>query len=271
MSSLTALLANSPHWRELTEAIQNGTVPGAIGIEIRSVWQEELLKELATRILCEHGTVCGECKSCRGWVEGAHPDLLIAGEPDTPAPVDECRRKSGDLPMTPVVAPRRLLVFFAPEKMSPGAVNSLLKITEEPPPHGHILYLMSKANILSTLRSRLWMLSFTPEENIASIQPPANQNGWISWLKEKEKYDANDWYAAALGYAAWLSQNGETAQAAQLQQLAETALTTHLSAPMWSDLLFLHLRGEYPFEHVFDDFRQAPLPGAGHAGRRNRI
>ena len=268
MNSLTEYLSNNAHWNELTATIQNGSVPGAIGVEIRSGWQNELMISLARRILCEHGNACGECKSCHSWVEDTHPDLLIAGEPDTPAPVDECRRKSSDLPMSPVVSTRRLLVFFAPEKMSPGAVNSLLKITEEPPPHGHILYLMSKAAILPTLRSRLWMLSFSLEEIITPVQPPVNQNSWINWLKEVEKYDADDWYAAAHGYAAWLSQNGDAAKAAQLQQLAETAMLTHLSAPMWSDLLFLHLRGEYPFEHVFDDFRQTPLPGVDSAGRR---
>ena len=271
MSGVTELFANSPHWRELTAALQNGTVPGSIGVEVRSIWQNDVMRELAGRILCEHGTACGSCRSCLGWVDGAHPDLLVAGEPDAPAPVEECRHKSADLPMSPVVAPRRLLVFYAPEKMSPGAVNSLLKITEEPPPHGHILYLMNKANILSTLRSRLWMLSLSVEENIMPVQPPTSQNAWISWLKENEKNDANDWYALALGFASWLCRNGETKKAAQLQQLAETALTTHLSAPMWSDLLFLHLRGEYPFEHVFDDFRQTPLPWAGHAGKRDRI
>ncbi|MBP3836667.1 MAG: hypothetical protein J6E31_06205 [Pyramidobacter sp.] len=271
MSQVKELLQQNELWNDLIATFHSGTVPGAVGIETRPIWQEEIMRIFASHILCENGTACGQCRSCRSWVDGAHPDLLIAGAPDAPAPVDECRRKSADLPMSPVIAPRRLLVFYGPEKMSPGAVNSLLKITEEPPDHGHILYLMSKANILSTLRSRLWMLSLLLEESFAPLEPPRGQKSWLRWLSENEKKDANDWYAAAYGYAAWLCRHGETEQAAQLQQLAETALTTHLSSAMWSDLLFLLLRGEYPFEHVFDDFRQAPLPGAGFSRRRNDL
>ena len=188
--------------------------------------------------------------------------MLVAGEPDAPAPIDECRAKSADLSLSPVVAPVRLLVFYAPEKMSPGAVNSLLKITEEPPPKGHLLYMMDRGTILSTLRSRLWMLSFSVEEKIAPLSPPASQSEWLRWLKENEKNDVQKWYAMAHGYASWLCKNGKLERAGMLRQLAETALATHLSAAMWTDLLFLLLREEYPFEHVFDDFRQTALPGA---------
>jgi len=262
MSQVTDVLEHNAHWQQLIKTFSGGVIPGALGIETRAIWQEDIVFELAKHILCDSGNNCGQCRSCRSWVDRTHPDFLAAGEPDSPASVDDCRHASSDLTMAPVIAKNRLLVFYAPEKMSPGAVNSLLKITEEPPPHGHILYMMSKSNILPTLRSRLWMLSFLLEESIAPIEPPAGRNGWLNWLRNNEKKEAKDWYETALAYAIWLNQHAETEKAALLQQLAETALTTHLSTSMWSDILFLLLRGEYPFEHVFNDFRQAPLPGA---------
>lgn len=262
MIELSELLQNNSHWRELSSTVASGNVPGAIGIEIPVPWQAELAVRCARMILCERGTACGSCQACRAWAEDSHPDLIVAGEPDVPSGVDDCRMKSSDLTLTPVVSSRRLLVFYAPEKMSVNAVNSLLKITEEPPPRGHILYLMNKANILPTLRSRLWMISLPAAESFAPLRPPEGQSAWLKWLRETEKNDADGWYAAAYGYAAWYSAHGRADLAAQLQQFAETSLTTHLPAPMWSDMLFLLMRGEYPFENVFDDFRQAPLLGA---------
>lgn len=262
MNRLEEFLQKNEPWRELTDAVRKGSTPGAVGIVTHVPWQEEVMRKFAALVLCENGTACGHCKSCSAWDNGEHPDLLVAGQPDVPAPADECRLKSADLPMSPVVAPCRLLVFYAPEKMSPAAVNSLLKVTEEPPGSGRILYLMGKADILPTLRSRLWMLSLSLEESFEPLEPPSGTSAWHRWLQENAKKDANEWYAASCGYAAWLLRRGEYEKASQLQQLAETALSTHLSPSMWSDLLFLLLRGEYPFEHVFDDFRQTPLPGA---------
>ncbi|WP_296428586.1 hypothetical protein [Pyramidobacter sp.] len=269
MSQSEIFWQNDVHWRDLLKFIARGSIPGSIGIEIRLPWQREVMLSLARRILCESGSACGQCPSCRAWVDMEHPDLLVAGEPDVPAPVDECRAKSADLSLSPVVAPVRLLVFYAPEKMSPGAVNSLLKITEEPPSKGHLLYMMDRGTILSTLRSRLWMLSFSVEEKIAPLTPPASQSEWLRWLKENEKNDGQKWYAMAHGYASWLCKNGELTRAGALRQLAETALATHLSAAMWTDLLFLLLREEYPFEHVFDDFRQTSLPGADRCRKQH--
>ncbi len=264
---LEELLKNDEHWRELTDFIGRGAVPGSIGIEIAARWQEDVLRLLARRVLCENGDACGVCKSCRAWVDGAHPDLLIAGLPDTPAAVDECRAKGGELSISPVIAPVRLLVFYAPEKMSPGGVNSLLKITEEPPPRGRILYMMDRARILPTLRSRLWMLSFHVEEKTEPLRPPSTESEWLRWLQENEKNDVQAWHSMAHAYAAWLCRAGEFDRAASLRQLAEAALAAHLSSAMWSGLLFLLLREEYPFENVFDDFRQTPLPGFGRRGR----
>ncbi|MDY3868452.1 MAG: DNA polymerase III subunit delta' [Pyramidobacter sp.] len=261
MIQIESLLGEDPHWQELLRFISGGAVPAALGLEIRLPWQEETAKFLARRILCDSGTACGTCPSCRAWSEGEHPDLITAGAPGEPATVDDCRAKSGDLCLRPVVAPVRLLLLYAPEKMNPNAANSLLKITEEPPPCGRLLYMMDRAALLPTLRSRLWMLSFSLEEKITPLEPPSGESEWLAWLEAGEKRTAQDWYAMAHGYAAWLCRNGDLTRAGMLRQLAETAMTTHLSSPMWSDMLFLLLREEYPFEHVFDDFRQAPLPG----------
>lgn len=261
MSGAGELLQNNIYWQELIQFIKKGSVPGSIGIEISTPWQQETASLLAHYILCECGTSCGQCKSCSSWVADEHPDLLVAGEPDVPASVEECRAKASDLSLSPVVAPARLLVLYAPEKMSAGAVNSLLKITEEPPVHGHILYLMNKADILPTLRSRLWMLSFNVAENIEPIYPPESAAEWLQWLQNNDKKDAQAWYTMMHGYAAWLGKKGELERAGILRQLAETAMATHLSSAMWSDLLFLFLGEEYSFENVFDDFRQASVPG----------
>ena len=103
MSQSEIFWQNDVHWHELLKFIARGSVPGSIGIEIRLPWQREVMLSLARRILCESGSACGQCPSCRAWVDAEHPDLLVAGEPDAPAPIDECRAKSADLSLSPVV------------------------------------------------------------------------------------------------------------------------------------------------------------------------
>ncbi len=261
---LEDLLAQEPQWGDLLAYLASGRpIPAALGLELPTAFQGQASELLARRILCHHGDGCGNCPSCMAWVEGRHPDWLLAGSPGDAPPVELCRDLSGELMLSPVTAPVRLLTVYSAEALNPSAANSLLKVTEEPPPRGRLLYLMASGALLPTLRSRLWVLSFRLEERLEPLEPPQNGEAWLRWLSEGEKRNGQDWYAMALGYVAWLRNQGKAQAAAQLRQLAEIALTTHLSSAMWADLLCLFLREEYPFDHVFDDFRQASIFGAG--------
>lgn len=260
MSPLASLLKDDIHWNRIAGAVESGSSPAALGVSIRESMQKDFMLMYAHYLLCETGTDCGVCDSCRAWVDGTHPDLIIAGEPGEPAGVDDCRSLSGDLTLVPVVSQSRLLVIFAPEKMSVGAENSLLKITEEPPIHGRILYMMDKPDILPTLRSRLWMVSFYPEEKIQPVTPPSSEPEWLKWLTANAKNDTAAWSALADGYITYYKNTGRYDKAAMLCQIAGVAEETHLSSTMWADMLFLFLREEYPFEQIFDDLRQTALP-----------
>ncbi len=258
--SLEDLLASEPQWGDLLSYLASGRpAPAALGLELPGPFQAQAAEMLARRILCHQGSACGSCPSCRAWVDGRHPDWLLAGSPGEAPPVELCRDLSSDLVLSPVTAPVRLLTVYGADKMNLSAANSMLKVTEEPPPRGRLLYLMSSGTILPTLRSRLWMLSFRIEEQIEPLKPPSSGEEWLRWLSEGEKRSVQDWYSLALGYSAWLRDQGKLQKAATLRQLAETALETHLSSTMWTDLLCLFLREEYLFEHVFDDFRQASI------------
>lgn len=258
--SLPELLSEDNHWLDLLEYLGSGhPVPAALGMELPLPFQAEAAEILARHILCNTGRACGTCQSCLSWAGGTHPDWIIAGAPDQPPSIDECRTFTEDLALSPVEAPVRLLTVFGTEKLNPSVANSLLKVTEEPPPHGRLLYLMSQGNILATLKSRLWMLAFRFEEHIEPQFPPVDDPSWLTWLAEGEKRTPQDWYTLAMGYIVCLRQKKRFKEAALLCQLAENAQSAHLSSAMWTDMLYLFLRGEYPFDHVFDDFRQASL------------
>ena len=122
----------------------------------------EVLKKtagrIAQRVLCEKGTACGICESCRAALSGNHPDIITVTheKPDTLS-VGEIRAQLvDDMEIRPYRSARKIYLVPDAGKMNPQAQNALLKTLEEPPAYGMILLLADNRNrFLPTVLSRV--------------------------------------------------------------------------------------------------------------------
>lgn len=112
-----------------------------------------------------------DASAIRRILAGAHPDLLTlrrpwdhkSGKVKGDLTVDEVRRLADFFARHAAEGGHRIAVVDAADDMNRNAANALLKILEEPPPHG-LLILIAHAPraLLPTIRSRCRMLTMNP-------------------------------------------------------------------------------------------------------------
>ncbi|PIE54152.1 MAG: hypothetical protein CSA35_07735 [Dethiosulfovibrio peptidovorans] len=255
MYSLPAAITECTAWSGLMEALNRAVLPSAVALVIPEMYQRQLLWSVARFWLCRDRTCCGQCPSCLAWSDEGHPDLLIVGE-DGPPSVNECRRISDALRLYPVVSSRRIAAILCADQMNLNAANSMLKIAEEPPSHGHVFFLMERDGLITTLRSRSWFLRFPQEELIEALPVPDGEAAWLTWIaRVSQKAQVGDLLTELRGMEISLTAQGRLKEAAGLSQLVFLAARTHLSATMVADLAYLLIKEEYPFELISDHFR----------------
>ncbi|MBL8481390.1 MAG: DNA polymerase III subunit delta' [Rhodocyclaceae bacterium] len=180
----------------------------------------EFARTLAQRLLCENarGTdqPCEKCPACT-WFNGhGHPDFLLlrpasemeaqddedAGEseggadkterkaPSRQILIDQVRTTSEFMAVGAHQGGRRVVLIEPAEAMNVQAANALLKMLEEPPPHGVFLLVSYAARrLLPTLRSRCrWIAMAKPEPAAA-----------VPWLEAQGVREAGLALAAAGG------------------------------------------------------------------------
>ena len=123
---------------------------------------KETAERIARRVLCEKGTGCGECESCRAALSGNHPDIITVTheKPDTLSVGDVRSQLVDDIGIRPYRSARKIYLVPDAGKMNPQAQNAILKTLEEPPEYGMILLLAdNRSRFLPTILSRLVVLS----------------------------------------------------------------------------------------------------------------
>jgi DNA polymerase-3 subunit delta' len=133
-------------------------------------------RQLAMQQLChdvQDGMACGQCQSCKAFLQGTHGDLLLLRVPDgkTAIGIDQVREATHFLQQTPIYGAAKLLFVRDADQMTLAAANSLLKTLEEPP--GNALVLLSTAEawrLPPTVRSRCQMLRLPPIEKDAALE-----------------------------------------------------------------------------------------------------
>ena len=148
------------------------------------VGKETAAMALTGRMLCEASDLaadadaCGACPSCRLFASGNHPDFhAIDRRLHRLHPDPNVRRSKGlslavDVIRHFLIAPAglkpsrgraRVFLVREAERMNDGAQNALLKTLEEPPGASRlILVTTSAARLLTTIRSRCQIVSFSP-------------------------------------------------------------------------------------------------------------
>lgn len=101
----------------------------------------------------DHG--CGTCSICATAIAGSHPDVDLVRSETLSYGVEDARQLVSSAAVVPADAPWHIVVIEDADRLTEQAVNVLLKVLEEPPPH--LVWLLcapSPEDVLATIRSR---------------------------------------------------------------------------------------------------------------------
>ena len=120
-------------------------------------------KIVAKAVNCLHpkdGNPCNECDNCKGIDNGSILDVVEIDAASNNG-VDNIRELREEALFMPAVAKYRVYILDECHMLSPGAVNALLKILEEPPEH--VIFILATTEIhkvLPTILSRCQRFDF---------------------------------------------------------------------------------------------------------------
>ena len=117
--------------------------------------------ETARAMLCDQRTGCGDCRHCRKFDHGNHPDFKEI-VPDGPSiKVDQIREIAENLHYRPFEGRARFFVLDRVERFRDEAANAFLKSLEEPPEYVYFMLITADLKaLLSTIRSRCQKVGF---------------------------------------------------------------------------------------------------------------
>lgn len=138
--------------------------PKGIGKEFTAI-------QLAKALNCleESADSCGQCRSCRKFASGNHPDFKIIRPIENSITIEQIRGLQKDLVYKPYESEWKIYIIDNADLMTLEAANSLLKTLEEPPHYAVIIMITSrKDGLLPTIISRCQLLQFhkLPKQDI---------------------------------------------------------------------------------------------------------
>lgn len=236
-----ALIESSQGWRELANAAASGRTPQSVGVVIPHIIQETFSEMYGRLVLGDDNL----------WKDGEHPDMINAGTVSSAPSIDECRQLQGELALHPLSSRRRLAVVWLADKLSVEASNSLLKITEEPPEHGNILFMSEEDNLIPTIKSRIWSIHIDLPEEILKAHPmPASIREWAKWMDAGRKPSPEILYLEMQGWVRDLTEKNDYIKASELDSLIRLMEQRRLSVPVIEDLVFALFKEEVPNEQI---------------------
>lgn len=136
-------------------AFQNGRLSHAyliVGEDFSS--NTAFCKAMALKLVCQSGTACLQCASCKKILAGFHPDVFVYPKGKSFVVAD-----SEDILANVAIRPfeSKFKIFLVNEidKATPAAQNKLLKTVEEAPKNVVFLFNATNAqNVLQTIKSR---------------------------------------------------------------------------------------------------------------------
>ncbi len=138
----------------------------------KGMGRKTLARYFAMTALCTGAHApCGECPSCRKILQDdlheihPHPDFIWVEHSGKKQgfSVDTVRRVCKDAIVAPNDGERKVYIFADCDNMDIRAQNTLLKLTEEPPPHVLLLFTAEHRNaFLVTMLSRMMPIAVRP-------------------------------------------------------------------------------------------------------------
>ena len=250
----------SPEWLALSGAISDGGAPQSLAAVMPALISDDFRFRFARQALCFSGTGDAGCGSCASWTSDGHPDMITAGKQGEPPGIADCLDFQWRMSLKPVFAPGRLGVIMSADNLSLPAANSLLKIAEEPPAKGRILFIAERDELIPTIRSRVWMvrIDLCPGESaLAPKAPPKSGAEWAEWLGATKKHTLEDVASEAGAWAHYFCAKNEWDLAASIENAVFLAKKRHFSVSMAQDALFALLMEGAGDGKIFGDLREA--------------
>lgn len=176
---------HTTEWKQLQAVHALERLPHALlfaGAE--GVGKHLFVSRFAAYLLCDTSLhadgPCGNCQSCRLFVQGTHPDYreIVPDEPGKAIKIDQIREFTSSAALTSHSGGYRVTVIEPADAMNVNAANSLLKTLEEPVTSSVMLLITSQPGSLpATIRSRCRQIRFRPPES-TQVLP---------WLKREIK------------------------------------------------------------------------------------
>ncbi|MEP6632582.1 MAG: DNA polymerase III subunit delta' [Luteimonas sp.] len=152
------------------------------------IGKRAVAERLAQRQLCgargASTDPCGECRSCRLFAAGSHPDFHLIGfvhnkegtRLRTEIVIEQIRQLSQQLVLTPQYGGAQVAIVDPADAINHAACNALLKTLEEPHPNRYLwLVCANPSRLPATIRSRCQTLEFRlPQRGEAT-----------AWLREQ--------------------------------------------------------------------------------------
>ena len=167
----------------------------------------------------------------------------------------DCRKLWEELSLKPVVSRKRVAVIHSAHKLSLPAANSLLKISEETPSTGALIFLLEENVLIPTLRSRLRLFQFRgsvdPEPGGEAIPPSVHE--FVKWVGKTRKLESKVLAAEIQDWVGFFLGKGDHCRAAGLDTIRLMAEKGKLTTPMAQDLVLVSLEGEVRLEELLGD------------------
>lgn len=164
-------------WRRIQQRRAAGRLPHALLLSGPAGLGKGLFaRGLARALLCERpdagGEACGQCRSCRLFRAGSHPDYSVV-QPEEDGriiKVDQIRALCAFLGYTAQYGGYKIALLEPADRLNVNAANSLLKTLEEPPGNSLLLLVTAQpARLPATVRSRCQKIGFDPPAMVAAV------------------------------------------------------------------------------------------------------
>ena len=231
-------------WQEILTETENGNIPHCRAIAAPSGFHSEIIETLSKLIL--------------GSYRPSHPDLLIIGSIDKPAPIDDARGLIENIALKPLEAEKRLGVVMSADKLNKSAANSLLKLSEEPPAHAYLLFLMEDGRFfLPTLKSRSRFSVIKIDDEKISYSMPNSESEWLEWFaKTRKESEIENILNDLEAWRNFAESNNNFFLAYKIDKLRIITDKKNLSVNFLCDMIILVLKGENKnIENIFNDIR----------------
>lgn len=148
----------------LKRALANQRVSHAyLFVGPKGVGKETTALQFARALNCleRADDACGECRSCRKYLSGNHPDFKMIRPVENSISIDQIRELQKDIVYKPYESGWKIYLIDDADLMTLEAANSLLKTLEEPPQYAVIIIVSArKEGILPTILSRCQVIQF---------------------------------------------------------------------------------------------------------------